>query len=179
MRDVPIPASRVQDPWELRVPGEGFGRDPERTPMQWDTSLHAGFCEAGASPWLPLTEDAQECNVATQRADPSSVLTLTRRLIHLRRTSVALTVGSYRSFPQVPDGCLVYERLALHERWLIALNFTAQEQLIRLSEGSGGHIALSTHLDRQEAVDLSALSLRANEGCLMIMEAGRQCSHVS
>jgi alpha-glucosidase len=179
MQDVPIPASRVQDPWELRVPGKGFGRDPERTPMQWDTSPHAGFCEAGASPWLPLADNAQECNVATQLVDASSMLQLSRRLLHLRRKSRALTVGSYRSFPQVPDGCLVYERSELHERWLIALNFTAQEQFIRLSEESGGHIVLSTHLDRQEAVDLGALSLRANEGCLIVMETTGQCSHVS
>jgi alpha-glucosidase len=178
MHDVHIPASRVQDPWELRIPGEGFGRDPERTPMQWDTSLHAGFCEANASPWLPLAEDAQEYNVATQLADASSMLHLSRRLLHFRRTSAALTVGCYRSFPQVPDGCLVYERSERHECWLIALNFTAEEQFIRLSEGSSGHIVFSTHLDRQEAVDLSALSLRANEGCLIVMETTGQCSHM-
>ena len=28
MRDVPVPADRVQDPWERRVPGQGLGRDP-------------------------------------------------------------------------------------------------------------------------------------------------------
>src|SRR6185312_2995569 len=36
MGDVPVPADRVQDPWERRVPGQGLGRDPVRTPMQWD-----------------------------------------------------------------------------------------------------------------------------------------------
>ena len=36
MADVPVPPDRVQDPWERRVPGQGLGRDPERTPMQWD-----------------------------------------------------------------------------------------------------------------------------------------------
>ena len=36
MQDVPIPHDRVQDPFERNVPGLGFGRDPERTPMQWD-----------------------------------------------------------------------------------------------------------------------------------------------
>ena len=38
MQDVPIPRERVQDPFEKRVPGLGLGRDPERTPMQWDAS---------------------------------------------------------------------------------------------------------------------------------------------
>ncbi len=31
---VPIPPGRAQDPWERNEPGHG--RDPERTPMQWD-----------------------------------------------------------------------------------------------------------------------------------------------
>jgi alpha-glucosidase len=178
MHDVHIPASRVQDPWELRVPEKGFGRDPERTPMQWDKSLHAGFCEADASPWLPLAEDAQECNVAAQLADPHSMLSLTRRLMHLRRTITALTVGRYRSFSQVPEGCLVYERSEQRERWLIALNFTDEEHLIHLPEASGGRIVLSTLLDREEAVDRSALLLRANEGCLIAMKTEGQLSRV-
>ena len=44
-----IPRARVQDPWEKNEPGLGFGRDPERTPMQWDTSRYAGFSEAAAT----------------------------------------------------------------------------------------------------------------------------------
>ena len=38
MRDVEIPPDAVQDPWEKNVPGIGLGRDPERTPMQWDAT---------------------------------------------------------------------------------------------------------------------------------------------
>ena len=43
MRDVTIPPERVQDPWEKNVPGLGLGRDPERTPMLWDSSLNAAL----------------------------------------------------------------------------------------------------------------------------------------
>ena len=32
------PARAVQDPFEKNVPGLGLGRDPERTPMQWDAT---------------------------------------------------------------------------------------------------------------------------------------------
>jgi alpha-glucosidase len=43
MRDVPIAPDRIQDPFEKNVPGRGLGRDPERTPMQWNASPNAGF----------------------------------------------------------------------------------------------------------------------------------------
>ena len=95
MQDVPIPPERAQDPWGKRV-GLGLGRDPARTPMQWDAGPSAGFCPADAEPWLPLAPDYRQVNVAAQHADPRSTLALTRRLLALRRASPALALGSYR-----------------------------------------------------------------------------------
>ena len=52
---VEIAPDRIQDPWAKREPGLGVGRDPARTPMQWDASAFAGF--SNHEPWLPLTPD--------------------------------------------------------------------------------------------------------------------------
>src|SRR6185369_12806490 len=76
MEDVPIPSQAVCDPWEKNVPGLGLGRDPERTPMQWDASENAGFTTG--EPWLPLSSDHHVLNVQRQRAEPSSMLSLYR-----------------------------------------------------------------------------------------------------
>src|SRR5919198_758685 len=92
MPDAVIPPRLVQDPWEKNVPGLGLGRDPERTPMQWDSSPNAGFTTG--TPWLPIAADYQTVNVAVERDDPASMLTLYRRLIALRRATPALAVGS-------------------------------------------------------------------------------------
>jgi alpha-glucosidase len=42
MTDGRIPPQKIQDPWEIHSPGLGLGRDPERTPMQWDGRPNAG-----------------------------------------------------------------------------------------------------------------------------------------
>ncbi|MBX6340831.1 MAG: alpha-amylase, partial [Thermomicrobiaceae bacterium] len=97
MRDVLIPPDRVQDPLERNVPGIGLGRDPERTPMQWEPGPNAGFTTG--EPWLPLADDYQTCNVEVEREDPRSMLSLYRRLIALRRAEPALHVGSYAPVP--------------------------------------------------------------------------------
>jgi alpha-glucosidase len=69
MVDVPIPFEECMDPAALQQPElyQVWGRDPERTPMQWDDSTHAGFARQGARPWLPLAADYRARNVAAQQ----------------------------------------------------------------------------------------------------------------
>jgi alpha-glucosidase len=69
---VPIPDEAVCDPVEFREPG--LGRDPERTPMAWDASPHAGFSKV--KPWLPLHADWATRNVSVMSADELSILML-------------------------------------------------------------------------------------------------------
>ncbi|MBV9548035.1 MAG: alpha-amylase, partial [Chloroflexi bacterium] len=85
MQDVPIPSQAVQDPVEHNLPGLGLGRDPERTPMQWDASAFAGF--SSARPWLPVSSDYADVNVEVERGDARSMLNLYRRLLELRRAT--------------------------------------------------------------------------------------------
>ncbi|HET8913317.1 MAG TPA: alpha-amylase family glycosyl hydrolase [Ktedonobacteraceae bacterium] len=170
MHDGDIPPERLIDPMEKNQPGIGLGRDPERTPMQWNTEANAGFCPADVEPWLPLPTDYPQVNVALEREDPRSLLMFTRRLIQLRHASSALSQGSYRALSGVPVDCFVYLRESDDQRFLIALNFSEQEQLVNLPALGSGQILLSTYLDREEGVDLAALSLRGAEGCVLTLE---------
>ncbi len=167
MHDGEIPPERVYDPMEKNRPGLGLGRDPVRTPMQWDSSPNAGFCPPGIEPWLPVPADYQQINVAVEREDSHSLLTLTRRLIALRRSTPALTTGSYHPIDGVPDDCFVYLRQASNQRYLIAVNFSGQEQTLKLPEMGHGCIVLSTYLDREESIDLALFRLRSDEATVI------------
>ncbi len=79
MEDGDIPPEKVVDVWELNMPGQGLGRDPARTPMQWDAGQHGGFTTG--EPWLPVSPNASDVNVEAEAGDPLSTLTLYRRLL--------------------------------------------------------------------------------------------------
>ena len=66
MQQVSIPSGTARDPWEKREPG--LGRDPPRTPMQWDESPNAGFTNGAL--WLLLEEAWRSRNVEVARSDP-------------------------------------------------------------------------------------------------------------
>ncbi len=109
MRDVEIPPDSVMDPWERNVPGLGLGRDPCRTPMCWTSEPGTGF--TCGVPWLPIGEEFKRINVAQEREDPGSFLSLYRALLALRRAEPALGLGSYREV-LADTRILVYERTA-------------------------------------------------------------------
>jgi alpha-glucosidase len=161
MTDGEVPPERVVDV---------DGRDPERTPMQWDGSPGAGFTRPGVEPWLPVGRDAATVNVAAQRDDPASMLGLYRRLIRYRKGSAALRGGAYRSLPDAPDGCYAYLRSAGDERLLVALNFTGQPLAYEPQLGADrGRLELATDPDRAagEEVGLRPLRLGPDEGVVV------------
>jgi alpha-glucosidase len=159
MRDAPIPADAIRDPWEKREPGLGFGRDPQRTPMQWNASPGAGFSDVAT--WLPIADDYPRVNVASERCDPSSMLMLYRKLIALRRASLSFREGSYRPL-SVGDNVLLYERRHQDQRLLVALYFDSAPKEVMIPSLAEARVLLSTHI---EPPPLSMpLTLRPDEG---------------
>jgi alpha-glucosidase len=167
MEDVPIPPERVVDPQGIRTPG--FGRDPERTPMQWDGGPGAGFTTG--DPWLPLAADYAERNVAAQREDAGSLLSLTRHLLELRRATPALSVGAYATVEAEVHQVYAYLRELGAERMLVALNFGDQPATLDLAAvGVSGRVVACTHMDSAVPVALAALKLRPYEGLVVVVD---------
>jgi alpha-glucosidase len=167
MRDVPIPPDMVQDPFERNVPGKGLGRDPERTPMQWDARPNAGF--SAATPWLPIAADFGRVNVEAQRGDRRSMLSLYQRLIALRRGEPALEVGRLETREATGD-VLAYIRRgrAGEPGFFVALNLGPEPH--RVGGIPDGAIALSTHLDREGERVRGAIDLRGDEGVVIRLD---------
>lgn len=66
-----------------------------RNPMPWSGAANGGFTTA-ARPWERLQRGYETRNVATQAADPDSLLSFYRRWIRLRQSESALARGDLR-----------------------------------------------------------------------------------
>jgi len=171
MENVPIPPEMVQDPPARNQPeiAHIVGRDPERTPMQWDSSPNSGFATKGVKTWLPLAADYAVHNVARQSQDPTSMLSLYRALTSLRRAEPALSVGDYASVDSGVDEVFAYVRTAQNaDHFLVVLNFGGGAHRLNLNRlASSATIAISTDMMRAGQLDLSKLSLGPNEGLVL------------
>jgi alpha-glucosidase len=117
-----VPRDKLDDPigkrfWPLKV-----GRDGSRTPMQWDSTRHAGFTRG--EPWLPVDPCCRDRNVERLSEDERSLLSWYRRLIHVRNERAELHAGSYRTLGDVSRGVYGYVREASDSSILVLLNFT-------------------------------------------------------
>jgi alpha-glucosidase len=109
LEDAVVPPHRVVDPG---------GRDGCRGPIPWTAEPAHGW--ASPDPWLPWScgDDA-----ATQEADPSSMLNLYQHALRVRRSSPALTGGTFE-WRESPDGVLMWERAAGDDTRVVVVNMT-------------------------------------------------------
>jgi alpha-glucosidase len=167
MTNAIIPPEDVRDPAEKNQPGIGMGRDPERTPMHWDSSPGAGFTSAVS--WLPLASDFDKINVATLLDDHASLLHLYRRLIALRRARAILVNGELSRL-SAESSLLRYERVGSAERLLVLLNLGLDPVKCQVQSGT---ILLSTRFDRDGQRVQSIATVRGAEGLVIVLDNDR------
>jgi alpha-glucosidase len=161
----------IQDPPAVNQPeiAHIVGRDPERTPMQWDDTPNAGFSAAGVTPWLPVAVNYHQKNVKVQEQISTSMLKLYRALSAIRKYEPALSVGDYVSIETGQSEIFAYRRyLGSENGFLIVLNFSDKPSVLQFSTiAETANIEISTSLQRGGAVDLSRLRVEADEGLLI------------
>ena len=161
-----IPKNETHDP--------SAHRDGERTPMQWDSSTHAGFTSDDVKPWLPLPANSTEFNVQVERRDNSSMLTLYKKLAELKSKYAAFQFTNYKAVMSTKE---IFAYTRYHESssdgFIIAINFSATKQTVRLnsivssSEYSSPSVYLSTSPNRTSTVDLKAVEFGPGEAVVI------------
>jgi len=138
MEDTYIPHDKIMDPWGKSLWPKP-GRDPSRTPMQWDSSKYAGF--SNVEPWLPVNENKSKTNVDEEMKDPDSILNFYKKLIHERKTHEPLRSGTMQ-FLNIDDDILAYKRESNYAMTVI-LNFS--DKIKVLDENLKGQIIISNY----------------------------------
>jgi len=164
MIDTVVPPERVLDPVG-KFHGPRFGRDDERTPMQWTAEPGAGFSEPGVEPWLPYGDFAAY-NVAAQRHDPDSTLSLTRDLIGLRDALPELRRGDYTPIATPNENVWAWRR---GERTIVACNFS--DAPVEINEVGPGTVRISSIRAHDDATVDDGLHLDPWEAAIVWRDA--------
>jgi len=114
-----------------------FSRDPERTPMQWDTSPFGGFT-TGNETWLPMGPDWQKYNVDQESKDPNSHLNIFKALIKLRQEPAFRLATNLRLIDLIDENIFAFTReFNSDSSYLIVLNFGHNGKKVSIDYGLG------------------------------------------
>ncbi|XP_048773501.1 maltase A3-like [Ostrea edulis] len=125
MRDTFYSYKETKDPAGLNFNEtlyQDHTRDPERSPMQWNDILNAGF--SNGTPWLHVNKNYKLINVKTEQLAKQSHLNVYTQLAKLRQNS-AFTYNDL-TFVDVdgnPEQILSYIRTQGAAKYLVVLNF--------------------------------------------------------
>jgi len=137
------------------------GRDGERTPMQWDGSLNAGFTTG--KPWLPIPPNAGTYNVEVESKDEDSIFQTYKRLLALRKSEPALLDGSYTAVDTANEHVFSFMRKSGDETVVVALNMSAQARRVSFDVGTRGEVLYRSPLGKMglgaETVPLKRVEL--------------------
>jgi len=141
------------------------GRDGERTPMQWDDKLNAGFSRN--RPWLPVSDNYRTHNVLSEQMDANSILVFYQHLLELRHANQALLDGDYVALNQDDPNVLSYLRRYKDETVLVVLNMSDEPQKASFDLAPHGISAtesttlLTTMPELHSSATLAAMTLAA------------------
>ena len=109
-------------------------RDNNRTPIQWDDSVNAGF-NKGAKPWLKINENYTTINAASQINDENSIYNFYKKLLSLRKSDEYVNTFVYGKFNEVsPEikNIFAYIREDENHKVLVVTNMKENHEKINL-----------------------------------------------
>jgi oligo-1,6-glucosidase len=142
-------------------------RDNGRTPMQWDSSLHAGFTTG--SPWLPVNQNHADINVQREERNSASVLNHFKRMTALRKQNPVLVYGVYHLLQPTHPEIYAYTRELNGHKMLVLLNFSKNNSTIRFNELNSAPAVLINNYDTLD-VSAQAVLLRPYQAVIISLE---------
>lgn len=169
MTNTSVPREALKDMIAQMFPGFHPGRDPERTPMQWDNSKYSGF--STNKPWLPINQNYKNINVVSENQEENSTLSLYKRMIAFRKGSEVLTRGEYFPRNSASPNVISFERVFDNKRLLVLANMGNEvEREILPIDKERIDIIFSTNYKSHHRKSLVSVELLPFEGCIIEVE---------
>ncbi|KAK9311307.1 glycoside hydrolase superfamily [Lipomyces starkeyi] len=102
-------------------------RDNARTPMQWDTTVNAGF--STVTPWMDVNEDYKEWNAESQKNDPSSVYAYWQSIFGLRR-ELKDSVCAYQRVYGSSNALVITSFKNCDVKWTVPYEYVKQGKIL-------------------------------------------------
>jgi alpha-glucosidase len=132
-----------------------FGRDKNRTPMQWSNTANAGFSPAGVQTWLPVNPNyVNGVNVKDQENIGTSLFECYRRLLKLRKNLPALQIGKFEENISPNKQVYSFFRYTDSENLLIVCNLGQNTERVIV-----GHDTSILFSSKEDALQLDKDSL--------------------
>ncbi|XP_027848442.1 maltase 2-like isoform X2 [Aphis gossypii] len=122
---------QIQDPNNAGGKRADETRDNERCPMQWDSSINAGFTEE-KKPWLPINPNYYKVNVEDQKKLPNSNYNFYKKMSQLRKTDT-LKNGDLQTYNITKSIYILKRSLVEHESYIVVMNFGSETETVILS----------------------------------------------
>ena len=108
------------------------GRDNARTPLQWDSSVNAGF--TNGEPWIKINPNYKEINVKSALEDKNSIFYYYQKLIKLRKEHDIIVYGDINLLCRDDENIFAYTRSLDSGKLIVVLNFFEKEVEFNLPE---------------------------------------------
>lgn len=100
------------------------GRDNARTPIQWNSSLNAGFSKG--KPWIKINPNYLDLNIENQIQDKQSILQYYRKLISLKKDLPVLIDGTFDLLDENNDDLFTYKRTLNNHEIIVMCNYNKE-----------------------------------------------------
>lgn len=146
-------------------------RDNSRTPVQWNSSIHAGF--TNSIPWINVASNYKEINAKKAMEKKDSIFYHYKKLIQLRKDYDVVTEGNYELILKNHSNIFSYLRNSENEKLLVINNFFGTDTIFNLPShidvsDYSIEILLSNYHD--SICDLTNLKLRPYESIIFYLK---------